>query len=173
MPNVSETKTAFCGNSLQRWNHRVLLTLLFTALWIVLMMTRQFFAGGITGSAGTDSVDVFGYINFLKDCDASVQWTLFMPDFAKQQQNVFAWTALSTISGTPFISRFAFAKFSGDMEKMHRHDGYDSDAMYDVTRNIILGQNVTIPYPDKYWTAEVFLEGFQNGSTAFLFSVKK
>lgn len=56
---------------------------------------------------------------------------------------------------------------------MHRHDGYDSDAMYDVTRNFILGQNVTIPYPDKYWTAEVFLDGFQNGSTAFLFSVKK
>lgn len=53
------------------------------------MMTRQFFSGGITGSAGTDSVDVFGYINFLKDCDASVQWTLFMPDFAKQQQNGF------------------------------------------------------------------------------------
>ncbi len=59
------------------------------------------------------------------------------------------------------------------MEKMHRHDGYDSDAMYDVTRNIILGQNATIPYPDKYWTVEVFLDGFQNGSTAYLFSVKK
>ena len=55
---------------------------------------------------------------------------------------------------------------------MHQREGFDSDAMYDVTRNIILGQNIAIPYPDKYWTAEVFLEGFENPSTAYLFSVE-
>lgn len=224
------------------------------------LRVRQYFSGGTTGSAGTDSVDIFGYVNVLKDCDASVQWTLFMPDFAKQQQNGFrvdsfeyvrlpAFRFIGTeydisedadamkrlvdaldamkeyrsgfdydillmhhfgkgvdvecwhgffgrfmaagapvpdglvsfdfvpqdnkVSGPPYISQFALAKFSGDMERLHRHEGYDSDAMYDVTRNIILGQNVMIPYPDKYWTAEVFLDGFQNGSTAYLFSVKK
>ena len=40
----------------------------------------------MTGSAGTDSVAVFGYINVLKDCDASVQWTLFMPGLVSYQQ---------------------------------------------------------------------------------------
>jgi len=47
-----------------------------------------------------------------------------------------------------------------------------ADAMYDVTRNIILGQDVNIPYPDKYWTAEVFLDGYDNPSTAYMFSVE-
>ena len=56
---------------------------------------------------------------------------------------------------------------------MHRQEGFDCDAMYDVTRNIILGQNVPIPYPDKYWTAEVYLEGFGRDCTAYLFSVEK
>lgn len=52
-------------------------------------------------------------------------------------------------------------------------DGFDCDAMYDVTRNTILAQNVMIPYPMKYWTAEVCLEGFRKGSTAYLFSVER
>ena len=38
--------------------------------------------------------------------------------------------------------------------------------------NIILGQDVNIPYPDKYWTAEVFLDGYDNYSTAYIFSVE-
>ena len=54
---------------------------------------------------------------------------------------------------------------------MHKREGYDSDAMYDVTRNIILGQGITIPYPEIYWTAEVFLYGCDNHSTAYMFSV--
>jgi hypothetical protein len=44
--------------------------------------------------------------------------------------------------------------------------------MYDVTRNKILGQGVTIPYPAKYWTAEVFPDGCDKYSTAFMFSVE-
>ena len=44
--------------------------------------------------------------------------------------------------------------------------------MYDVTRNIMLGQGVCIPYPDKYWTAEVFLDGCGKPSRAYLFSAE-
>jgi hypothetical protein len=73
-------------------------------------------------------------------------------------------------AGPPYYSRFAFATFSGDMDAMHSREGYDSDAMYDVTRNIILGDGVNIPYPEKYWTAEVFLDGCDKYSTGYLFS---
>lgn len=60
--------------------------------------------------------------------------------------------------------------FSGDIDALHQQEGYDSDAMYDVTRNIMLGQGVPIPYPTKYWTGEVFLDGHNAPSTAYLFS---
>ena len=220
---------------------------------------RERFAGGKTGPVGTDSVDLFGYINYLKDCDAAVQWALFMPDMAQRQQNGFKvdrfeykkmpamrfigregddlsnidirktlFRTLDVMSdyksgfdhdillmhhngqcvdlgpwhgvwgrfmkadapvpvgfihfdfvphnngrpGTPFISQFAYASFSGDFEKMHEREGYDSDAMYDVTRNIMLGQGVNIPYPDKYWTAEVFLNGCDKYSAAYMFSAE-
>ena len=73
-------------------------------------------------------------------------------------------------AGLPYISQFAYATFSGDSDAMHRREAFDSDAMYDVTRNIMLGQGITIPYPDKYWTAEVFLEGYEKDSTAYMFS---
>lgn len=76
------------------------------------------------------------------------------------------------VAGPPYISQFALAVFSGNMEAMHKKEGYDRDAMYDITRNIILGQDVNIPYPDKYWTAEVFLTGYDNYSTAYMFSVE-
>lgn len=75
-------------------------------------------------------------------------------------------------SGLPFFSQFAYVTFSGDMDAMHKREGYDSDAMYDVTRNIMLGQGVPIPYPDKYWTAEVFLDGCDKYSTAYMFSAE-
>ena len=218
---------------------------------------REQIAGNKTGSTGTDSVDLFGYINYLKDCDAEVQWALFMPDMARRQQKDFTvdsfeykmMSALRFIgregddlgnievrkklfstlddmteyksdfaydvlfmhhnglgvdvglwhgvwgrfmraetpvpegflyfdfvpnndgkAGSPYISRFAYATFSGDMDALHTREGYDSDAMYDVTRNIMLGQGVQIPYPDKYWTAEVFLDGCDKYSTAYMFS---
>lgn len=75
-------------------------------------------------------------------------------------------------AGNPFMSQFALATFSGDIEAMHKREGYDCDAMYDVTRNIMLGQGVNIPYPDKYWTAEVFLDGCDKDSTAYMFSAE-
>jgi len=222
---------------------------------------REQIAGGKTGPTGTDSVDVFGYINLLKDCDARVHWTLFMPDVVEKQQKGFRvekfeymkmsamrfigkescpgdglegvkelfsildnmsefksgfdydvlfihhygrgvdverchsfWGRFmkadapvpegfvsfdlvaqrdgSDFSGPPYISQFAFAVFSGDKEAMHKREGYDINAMYDTTRNIILGQDVNIPYPDKYWTAEVFLDGYDHYSTAYMFSVE-
>lgn len=224
--------------------------------------TRTEFAGGMTGAEGVDSVEVFGYINFLKDCDAAVQWTLFMPGLSEYQQlkngikvDSFEYMKLSAVrfigtekdlssdtealsgflntldsmgeyrcgfdhdiilfhhfgkgvdverchalwgrffkdntpvpdgmehidfiphnngsAGVPYISQFAFAGFSGDTDSMHCRDGFDCDAMYDITRNIILGQNVPIPYPDKYWTAEVYPDGFGRAGTAYLFSIEK
>ncbi|MDR0442258.1 MAG: AraC family transcriptional regulator, partial [Treponema sp.] len=50
---------------------------------------REIIAGNKTGPTGTDSVDFFGFINYLKDCDASVQWALFMPDLVEKQQKGF------------------------------------------------------------------------------------
>lgn len=226
---------------------------------------RELIAGNKTGPTGTDSVDLFGYINYLKDCDAAVQWALFMPDMVEKQQNGFKvdsfeykkmpamrfigqesregdgldnianlkklfhtldamsvynsdfcydvlfmhfygqgvdvepWHGFwgrfmkadtpvpegflyfdfvpyrdnnSFKAGPPFFSQFAYATFSGDMDAIHKCDGYDSDAMYDVTRNIMLGEGVNIPYPDKYWTAEVFLDGCDKYSTAYMFSAE-
>ena len=221
--------------------------------------TRQIIAGNKTGPTGTNSVELFGYINHLKDCDAQVQWTLFMPDVVEKQQkgfkvDSFEYKKLSAMrfigreydgsdnmevrkelfrtlddmdeyksdfdydillmhhyglgvdvgpwhgflgrfmktdtpvpegflyfdfvphtddkAGPPYNSQFAFATFSGDNDAIHKREGYDSDAMYDVTRNIILGQGVIIPYPEKHWTAEVFLDGYDKYSTAYMFSVK-
>lgn len=220
---------------------------------------REQIAGNKTGPTGTDYVELFGYINCLKDCDAAVQWALFMPEAVERQQNGFkmecfeyktmsamrfigceecepgnieerreVFTVLNAMdgqksdfsydiflmhhygknvdvgewhgfwgrfmkagtpvpegfisfdflpqregeAGPPYISQFAFATFSGDAEALHRREGFDSDAMYDVTRNIMLGQGVNIPYPDKYWTAEVFLDGFEKAGTAYMFSAE-
>lgn len=220
---------------------------------------REQIAGNKTGPTGTNTVDLYGYINYLKDCDAGVQWALFMPDMVERQQtgfkvDNFEYKKMPTMrfigregddldnmevrkklfrilddmneyksdfaydvlfmhhyglgvdvgpwhgvwgrfmkaetpvpegflhfdfvphndgkAGPPYISQFAYATFSGDLDAMHRREGYDSDAMYDVTRNIMLGQGVNIPYPDKYWTAEVFLDGCDKYSTAYMFSAE-
>ena len=220
---------------------------------------REQIAGNKTGPTGTNCVDLFGYINHLKDCDATVQWALFMPDMVVKQQSGFKvdsfeyktmpamrfigregdefadietrkelFAILDTMSeyksdldydvlfmhhyglcvdvgpwhgvwgrfmradtpvldgflyfdfvaqndgnaGPPYISQFAYATFSGDMDAMHRREGYDGDAMYDVTRNTMLGEGAGIPYPDKYWTAEVFLDGCDKYSTAYMFSAE-
>lgn len=220
---------------------------------------REQIAGSKTGPTGTDHADLYGFINYLKERDAEVQWALFMPDKVKRQQSGFKvenyqyktmpgirfigresgtlasrearaemFRGLDAISGyrsgfdydvllmhhdgmyidveplhsfwgrfmrtdtpvpegflyfdfipyhngkagPPYISQFAFAEFSGDYEAMHKQEGYDRNAMYDVTRNMMLSQGVTIPYPDKYWTAEVFLNGYDKGGMAYMFSAK-
>jgi AraC-like DNA-binding protein len=224
---------------------------------------REIIAGNKTGAAGTDSVEIFGYINHLKNCDAQVQWCLFMPDVVKSQQDGFQmdnfeykqmpamrfigkescegdgldteeglqslfdvlkamaeyksgfdydvlfqhhygkgvdverwhgfwgrfmkagtpvpegfvhWDFVPDGTDTPYLtfcSQFAFAVFSGDIAAMHNDEGTDGGRMYDVTRNLILSQGVNIPYPEIYWTAEVWLNGCDNDkpSTAFMFSV--
>ncbi len=50
---------------------------------------REKIAGNKTGPFGTAGVDFLGYINYLKDCDAGVQWALFMPDVVRKQQKGF------------------------------------------------------------------------------------
>ena len=218
---------------------------------------RKLIAGNKTGATGTDSVEIFGYVNRLKECDAGVQWTLFMPgevlrkqqgfhvsdfvylslpamrliyfegeeyvDIAKRMEKMKLIDALSEyksgfdydlflmhfngegvdvgtwhgvfgrfmkadtpvpeglsyidflpdcpeVPGVPYLSKFAFATFKGDVKAMHNEEGFDGDAMYDITRNIILGQGGCIPYPDKYWTAEVYFNGCDKESTGYLFS---
>jgi len=102
-------------------------------------------------------------------------WGRFMAADTPVPEGFVHWDLVPDDSNTPYLtfrSQFAFAKFSGDMEAMHKREGYDSDAMYDVTRYIILGQGVIIPYPEIYWTAEVFLNGAcDDWSTAYMFSV--
>lgn len=219
---------------------------------------RERIAGGRTGKTGTDTVELYGYLNHLKDCDALVQWPLFMPEMVKQQMKGFElvdfsyrklpsmrfigfegeeyWekeTRLKKMAeldalegdralpgdiffmhhygkgvdvgpwhgvwgrffqaetpapegflsfdllasfaeagepGLPYVAQFAHAVFAGDGKALHAREGFDSDAMYDVTRNIMLGQGVPIPYPEKYWTAEVFPQGCGEESTEYFFS---
>ena len=224
---------------------------------------REIIAGGKTGREGVEYVELFGYINYLKDCDAGVQWALFMPHAIKQQHDGFSmdnmeyrkmpamrfigrescegdgldtdeglkklfdildampeyksgfdydvmfqhhygknvdverWHGFwgrfmkadtpvpegflhfdfipqrdidNFVPGPPFLSQFAFAVFSGDMEAIHKVE--DGGTMYVIVRNTMLGQGVNIPYPDKYWTAEVFLNGCGDWSTAFMFSAE-
>ena len=54
-----------------------------------------------------------------------------------------------------FCSQLAFSVLAGDHDRMHNHEGFDVNALYDITRNIILEEKVIIPYPEIYWTAEV------------------
>jgi len=223
---------------------------------------REQIAGGKTGGKGNDSVEIFGYINHLKDCDASLQWTLFMPAEVEQRQKGYkvasfeykempalrfiggegdisddmearrelfrTLDAMSDyksgfnydvllghhygigvdngpwhgfwgrfmkadtpvpegmvyfdfvpqrgqndhVAGPPFLSQFAFATYSGARKSKPKGKGYDSCTMYEITRNICLGQCVVIPYPEKYWTAEVFPDGCNQYSTAYMFGVE-
>ena len=50
---------------------------------------RELIAGNKTGPDGVNHVNIFGFVNYLKDCDAAVQWALFMPDTVVRQQRCF------------------------------------------------------------------------------------
>ena len=204
---------------------------------------RKKIAGNERGIHGQD-----GYINILKDCDASVQWTLFMPDTVKKHgekvgRERFEYieigkvrfigkefatnpdihlsrpdeslpelvpllpeygteiTALCHIvhhyggawnqrvctmmgyffkAGTPVPEGYDYY----DVPTIHAayavyhspdFDGDYFDKAYTFTRDQILGDGVNIPYPQAYWTAEVYTEGFFTGSGehrfGYLFSV--
>lgn len=220
---------------------------------------RALIAGEKAGPTGTDHIALFGYVNYLSNSDAAVQWALFMPGLVEQQLDGFrlegfeyrrlpamrfvgfegeeygdvgrrlammkvldalpeqrsgfdhdlllkhhygvtvdvgpwhgvwgrflkagapvpeGFIALDFTpeagpeAGPPYLPQFAEARFAGDMQAMHSREGFDDDAMYDITRNIILGEGVNIPYPGKYWTAEVFYDGCDNWSTGCLFAVE-
>lgn len=71
------------------------------------------------------------------------------------------WDFVSDDSNTPYLtfcSQFAFSVFTGNHDALHRQEGYDVNALYDITRNIILEEKITIPYPEIYWTAEVHFD---------------
>lgn len=68
------------------------------------------------------------------------------------------WDFVPDDRNTPYLtfcSQFAFSVFAGEHDALHRHEGFDVNALYDITRNIILEEKITIPYPEIYWTAEV------------------
>ncbi|MDD4165332.1 MAG: hypothetical protein PHD66_09060 [Eubacteriales bacterium] len=68
------------------------------------------------------------------------------------------WDFVPDDKDTPYLtfrSQFAFAVFAGNHDSLHRHEGFDVNALYDITRNIILEDKIVIPYPKIYWTAEV------------------
>jgi len=68
------------------------------------------------------------------------------------------WDFMPDDSNTPYLtfrSQFAFSVLSGDHDAMHNGEGFDVNALYDITRNIILEDGIVIPYPEIYWTAEV------------------
>ena len=54
-----------------------------------------------------------------------------------------------------FRSQFAFSVFAGDHDTLHEHKDFDVNALYDITRNIVLEEKIIILYPEIYWTAEV------------------
>jgi len=189
------------------------------------------------------------YVQYLKECDNSVQWTLFMPEVVKKHglkinRDSFEYTAIGKVRfiGLEF-SKHPDIHLSRPHESLpklipllpeygtaitaichleHHHGGdvnvnqcnmmgyffkagtlvpegydyydvptehaayavysspnFDGDvfgAAYEFTRDQILGDGVCIPYPEAYWTAEVYPEGFFSGSGAFrfgyLFSVR-
>lgn len=200
-------------------------------------------------SAGSMHKTDMGYINYLKDCDAGVQWALFMPEvvkkhghkinrdsfeyieigkvrfigleFAKNPDIHLSRPAESLPKLMPLLSEYG-TEITALCHLEHHHggevnvnqcnmmgyffkadtpvpEGYDYydvptehaayavyssqnfdgnyfDAAYEFTRDQILGDNVHIPYPQAYWTAEVYTEEFFSGSGAhrfgYLFSVE-
>ncbi|MBS6475419.1 MAG: hypothetical protein KH354_05495 [Clostridiales bacterium] len=86
------------------------------------------------------------YIGRFMKADSPVPDGFIYWDFVSDARNTSCLT---------FCSQFAFSVFAGDHDAMHRHNGFDVNALYDITRNIILEEKITIPYPEFYWTAEV------------------
>jgi len=69
-----------------------------------------------------------------------------------------SWNFVPDASGTPYLtfcSQFAFSVFKGGHDALHNGEGFDVNALYDITRNRILEEKAAIPYPEIYWTAEV------------------
>jgi hypothetical protein len=69
--------------------------------------------------------------------------------------------------GPPYLSCFAFAVFSGDMKVMHKDDEGYAYATFET-----MGKDgVKMPYPEKFWHGEVFINGINDWSTGYLCSI--
>ena len=197
----------------------------------------------IAGSANnTVQMNDRGYINYLKECDISVQWALFMPEVVKKHghkinRESFEYIEIGKVrfiglefakhpeihllrpaeslpelmpllseyrtentalchlehhhggevnvnqcnmmgyffkAGTPVPEGYDYYDVPTDHAAyaVYFHPDFDGDifgASYEFTRDQILGDNVNIPYPEAYWTAEVYPEGFFTGSGPFRF----
>lgn len=69
-------------------------------------------------------------------------------------------------AGSPYISQFSFAEFSGDMKAMHKGDIYCN-----ITRDIT-ARDRGIPYPEKFWYAEIFINGVSDWSTGCVYAAR-
>ncbi len=207
---------------------------------------RKKIAGYPTNSMHATDI---GYINYLKDCDAAVQWALFMPEVVKKHghkinRDSFEYIEIGKVrfigkefvknpeihvahpeealpeliemlpeygteitalchlehhnggavnvnqcnmmgyfckAATPVPNGYDYYDVPTDhagyaVYSSNNFDGNYFDAAYEFTRDQILGDNVCIPYPQAYWTAEVYLQGFSEGGSphrfGYLFSVE-
>ena len=121
---------------------------------------REQIGGTKTGPHGTYGVDVFGYINVLKDCDAGVQWALFMPDVVENQQKGFKIESFEyrQMPAMRFIGRECVEHEAGDMswelEIMRKLDSmpeYKSGFDYDVLFQHHYGKGVDIERWHGFW----------------------
>lgn len=144
---------------------------------------REQIAGSKTGPTGMNHADLYGYINYLKACDAEVHWALFMPDKVKGQQNGFK------------VENFEYKKM-GCMRLIGREDdqltnrerqelfhaldtmsGYESGFPCDVLFMHHKGFCIDVEPVHRFWgrfmRADTPVpEGYEKGSTAYLFSAE-
>lgn len=102
---------------------------------------REQIAGNKTGATGTDTVEIFGFINYLKDLDAGVQWALFMPQVVKNQQDAFRVESFEykKMPAMRFIGKECIEHDSADMsfeieimKTLEAMSKYKSELEYDV-----------------------------------------
>ena len=82
----------------------------------------------------------------------------FMKSGTPVPEGFVYWDFVEDDKNTPYLkfcSQFALSVFTGNHDALHNGENFDVNALYDITRNIILEEKVTIPYPEIYWTAEV------------------
>ena len=121
---------------------------------------REQIAGNKTGPTGTNSVDLFGYINGLKDCDAAVQWALFMPDMVERQQKGFKVDRFEYIemSAMRFVGKECIEHDASDMSweltimrALDSMPEYKSDFSHDVLLMHHYGLGVDIGPWHGFW----------------------
>ncbi len=102
---------------------------------------RKCIAGCASGPSGTDTIDFYGYVNMLKDYDAQVQWSLFMPDTVQRQQRGFRVERFDCVRAPAmrFIGRETDdpAGVFAALDSMHRWDSpIAADALFMYHRGL-------------------------------------